>query len=83
MQVEEPVDDEEPSGQGVQDTEALAEAYVLAGQEKQVVDDEEEEEGIAEGFTRLMRLFDAVTISASVSNVSQITTLEKAKSLLP
>jgi len=43
--------------------------YVLAGQMSHV------------GFIRLIILLEAVTISASVSNVSQITTPENAKLL--
>jgi hypothetical protein len=65
---------------------------VLAGQARQVpVADEKDEVNARgplssllvdiEGFSRPMILFEAVTISESVNNISQTTTLEKAKSL--
>jgi hypothetical protein len=69
--VEEPALDVEWGGQGKHEDEALSGAYVLAGQARQ-----------EDGPRKIIIVFDATTISASVSNWSQMTTLEKAKSLV-
>ena len=68
VQVDDPAAEALLAGQAMQAV-APAKEYVFAGQTGHV------------GLTRLIILADAVTISASVSKVSQITTLENAKSL--